>query len=131
MVGPVGGPPDEPAVEVARRHQRDVVEVGAAGKGIVDDHVGARAGVAHVIDGGPHRGRHRAEVDRDVLGLHEQFAARGEQRGRAVGPLLDVGAEGAALQGRAHLVGDAGEAGEEDGKAGRTERHRPSTRRRT
>jgi hypothetical protein len=31
---------------------------------------------------------HRAEVDRDVLGLHHQLAARVEDRGRAVMALL-------------------------------------------
>ena len=61
-----------------------------------------------------HRRRHRAEVHRDVLGLHEQLAVGGEQRGRAVGPLLDVRAERGAAQHRAHLLGDAGEPRDQD-----------------
>ena len=68
-------------------------------------------GVAESIDGGAHRCRHRAEVHGNVLGLHEQFAVGREQRGRAVGPLLDVRAERGAPEHRAHLVGDAGRAG--------------------
>ena len=59
-----------------------------------------------------HRRRHRAEVHRDVLGLHEQLAVGGEQGGRAVGPLLDVGAERGPPQHRAHLLGHAGEPGD-------------------
>jgi hypothetical protein len=45
-------------------------------------------------------GRHRAEVPGNVLGLDEHLAAGREERGEAVGPLLDVGAEGDALQHR-------------------------------
>jgi hypothetical protein len=37
------------------------------------------------------RRRHRAEVDGDVLGLHDQLAMGVEERGRAVAALLDVG----------------------------------------
>ena len=59
-----------------------------------------------------HRRRHRAEVHRDVLGLHEQLAVGREQRRRAVGPLLDVGAERGPAQHRAHLLGDAGQPGD-------------------
>ena len=66
---------------------------------------------AAAVDRGAHRRRHRPEVHRDVLGLDEQLAGRGEQRGRAVGPLLDVGAERGAPQHRAHLLGDPGERG--------------------
>ena len=40
--------------------------------------------------------------------------ARGEQRRRAVGALLDVRAERSAAQHRAHLVGDAGQPRDED-----------------
>ncbi len=67
--------------------------------------------VAERVDGGRHRRRHRAEVHRDVLGLHEQLAVGGEQRGRAVGPLLDVRAERGPAQHGPHLLGHAGQAG--------------------
>ena len=43
----------------------------------------------------------------------------GEERGRAVGPFLDVGAERGAAQHRAHLVGDRREPGREDLQLGR------------
>ena len=105
------------------RHEGDVVEVGAAGEGVVDDDlVAGPDAVAERVDGGAHRRRHRAEVHRDVLGLDEQLADGGEQRRRAVGPLLDVGAEGGAPQHRAHLLGHAGEPGQQDRERGRAER---------
>ena len=44
-----------------------------------------------------------------------------EQRGRAVGPLLDVGAERAALQHGTHLLGDAGEPGDQHLQGGGVE----------
>jgi hypothetical protein len=47
----------------------------------------ARGSSAHRRDGR----RHRAEVDRDVLGLHHELAAGVEQRARRVAALLDVG----------------------------------------
>ena len=50
----------------------------------------------------------------DVLGLNEQLARRSEQRRRAVGALLDVGAERRSAQDGAHLLGDAGEPGDQD-----------------
>ena len=57
-----------------------------------------------------------------MLGLHEQLAVGGEQRGRAVGSLLDVRAERGTAQHRTHLVGHAGEAGDEDLERRRIER---------
>ena len=74
------------------------------------DLLAGRDAAAERVDRGAHRRRHRAEVHGDVLGLHEQLAVGGEQRGRAVGPLLDVRAERGAAQHRAHLLGDAGRA---------------------
>ena len=126
VVGPVGGP----ARRGGRRGGTGVTRVMSLrwvppAKGSLTMTWCAGARVADAVDGGPHRRRHRAEVDRDVLGLHEQVAVGGEQRGRAVGPLLDVGAEGGAAQDGAHLVGDAGEAGQEDGQAGRAEGRAP------
>ena len=48
---------------------------------------------------------HRPEVDRDVLGLGEHFAGGVERRGRAIGPLFDVGRRSRPPQHEAHLVG--------------------------
>ena len=64
-------------------------------------------------DGGDRVG-HRAEVDGDVLGLHDHPAALVEQRGRAVAPLLDVRGEGGADEHRAHLLGDRAQAAADD-----------------
>ena len=60
---------------------------------------------------GGHGLRHRAEVDRDVLGLRDHPALLVEQRRRAVVPLLDVRGERAADQHRSHLLGDRDELG--------------------
>ena len=64
-------------------------------------------------DGGDRVG-HRAEVDRDVLGLGDHPAPRVEQRGGAVPPLLDVRGERGADEDGAHLVGDRAERGAYD-----------------
>ena len=82
--------------------QRDVRQVGAAAVGVVED-----PEVAVVVLLADDRGdgvRHRAEVHRDVLGLHDELAARVEERRRAVVALGDVGRVGRADQDRAHLV---------------------------
>ncbi len=76
VVRAVGDPADQLAAHRHRGHDRDVVEVGAAGEGIVEDHVTE----AHRIgagrrDRGQDRRRHRPEVHRDVLGLGEQLPA--------------------------------------------------------
>ena len=82
MVGAVRGPADEAAVDEARRHESDVVEVGATGERVVEDDLLARRQLDAVcIDGGAHRRGHRAEMHGDVLGLHQQLAAGREQRG--------------------------------------------------
>ena len=52
-----------------------------------------------------------AEMDRDVLGLAQRLAARVEQGGRAVAPLLDVGRMRSADQRLAGLVDDRGHGG--------------------
>ena len=96
-----------------------------AGERVVEDHLLARPQPRRErIDRGAHRRRHRAEVHGDVLGLHEQLAVGGEQRRRAVGPLLDVGAERGPPQHRAHLLGDPGQARDEHLQLGGIERHR-------
>ena len=116
VVGSVGRPAREASVDPARRHERDVVEMGAAHERVVEDHLLARTDAieSEGVDGGPHRRRHRAEVHGDVLGLHEQLALGGEEGGRAVGSLLDVGAEGGPTQDGAHLLGDTRELGDQD-----------------
>ena len=114
---------------MAGRDQRDVVQMGAARERVVEDDVLRPGSIdrAERSDGGVHRGRHRPEVHRDVLGLHEEVAVGGEEGGRAVGPLLDVRAEGGPAQHGPHLVGDAGEPGEQHGKGGRPESRRPES----
>ncbi len=123
MVGPVGGPADEPAVVgEARRHERDVVEMRATGERVVENDLVTRSHpVAQRVDGGPHRSRHRPQMDRDVLRLGQQLPLGGEQRRRTVGPLLDVRRKGGTPQDRPHLVGDAREPRDEDPQRGRIE----------
>ena len=76
-----------------------------------------------MLDGGAHRRRHRAEMHGNVLGLHQQFAVRGEHRRRAIGALFDVGAERSAPQHGAHLGRDTREPRDEDLQGGRIEHH--------
>ena len=89
-----------------------------------ESHVGQmRAARVRVVEDGDladlepephHRGHgvgHRAEMDRDVLGLRNHPAALVEQRGRAVAPLLDVGGEGGTDQDGSHLLGDRPQGG--------------------
>ena len=74
MVRTVRDPPDQLPVDEARRHERDVVQVRAPGERIVQHDLVARARrLPARVDGRPHRGRHRAEVHGDVLGLDEQL----------------------------------------------------------
>ena len=108
--------PTSAVADEARRDERDVVEVRAAGERIVEHDLvaGPRRDPPTASIAAAHRRGHRAEVHRDVLGLHEQLAVGGEQRGRAVGALLDVRAVRGTPQHRAHLVGDAGEPRDQD-----------------
>ena len=50
--------------------------------------------------------RHRAQMDGDVLRLRDHPAACVEQGGGTVAPLLDVGGERGAHEGRTHLFRD-------------------------
>ena len=68
--------------------------------------------------------RHRAEVDGDVLGLRDHSAVGGEERGRAVAPLLDVGGEGGADEHGAHLLRDRAERAAENLELNRHDRVR-------
>ena len=76
----------------------------AAGVGVVEHEGVVRPG-ARQPDGGDGV-RHGSEVNGDVLGLGDQASAGVEERGRAVAALLDVGGEGRADEGGAHLLGD-------------------------
>ena len=127
-MGPVGGPPDEAAVEVARGDEGDVVEVGAAGERVVDDDVAARA-----------RGRRRRRWRPAPTPASSRGApgcARPARAGRrpAVNSAAEqsarslmFGLKARAAQGGAHLLGDAGQPGEEHGEAGRAEAHGRAT----
>ena len=90
--------------ELGPRDERHVGEVRSAGEGIVDDEDIAELGptLAHRRDGL----RHRAQVNRDVLGLRDHSAVGREERRRAVSPLLDVGGERGADEHGAHLLRD-------------------------
>src|SRR5215208_1981705 len=87
-----------------RGDERYVRQVGPAGVGVVYGEDVARLGLA------VHYGRdglwHRAEVDRDVLGLGDHAALRVEERRRAVASLLDIRGVGAPDQDGTHLLGD-------------------------
>ncbi len=110
-MGTVGGERERAALsaEEDRSDQRQVRQMRAAGKRIVD-----RGDVAWAklepFDRGAHGKRSGAEMDRDMGGLRDQFAAAVEQRTREIVALLDVRREAGLAQHDAHLLGDRGEA---------------------
>mmetsp|Transcript_2355 Transcript_2355/g.8378 ORF Transcript_2355/g.8378 Transcript_2355/m.8378 type:complete len:515 (+) Transcript_2355:1483-3027(+) len=65
----------------------------------------------------PHRPLHCAQVDREVRGVRNETSVGTEQSATEVESLLDVGGDGGALEGLAHLLCNAHEAVLEDGEA--------------
>ncbi len=122
--------PTSSVVDEARRHERDVVEVRPPGERVVEHDLltGPHAMFRGCVDRGVHGSGHRAEMHGNVLRLHEQIAVGGEQRGRAVGALLDVGAVRGAAQHTTHLLGDADEARDQHLQRGGVESHGPALR---
>ena len=124
VVGAVGGEAEQRAARPARqdgRDHRDVGQVRAACKRVVED---PRAPLGVVL--AEHRGDgggHRAEVDRDVLGLHDHLAGRVEQAARAVAALLDVRRVRAAHEHGAHLLARRAQRPGDDLQVDRVERH--------
>ena len=112
VVGQVADPGHQPVLMEDGLEQHEVVEVGAAaGMGVVADEHVAGPHVVYVVPGQHVVGdsEQRAEVDRDPLGLRHDPALWVEQRRGAVLPLLDVGREGSADDGAAHLLDDGGQ----------------------
>ena len=101
-VGVVRAADGEP--ESRRRDERDVGQMRPARVRVVQhpDVVRRRVVVHHCGDGFGHR----AEVDGDVLGLHDHAPRAVKERGRAVPPLLDVRRERGADERCAHLLCD-------------------------
>ncbi len=73
VMGAAGGEGDQLALREDRGDDRDVRQVRATAVGIVE-HPRAPRGMILLQDG-RHRGRHRPEVNRDVLGLHHHLPA--------------------------------------------------------
>ena len=86
-------------------------------------------GSGSVLEHGGDRLGHRAEVNRDVLGLRDHAAVGVEQGARAVAALLDVRRAAAADEHDAHLLGDADERADEDRQRHRVGGVRPAHRR--
>ena len=86
----------------------DVVEVGAAEVGVVEDDDVA-GGEVEALEGGGDGGGHGAEVDGDVGGLGDHVAVGVKEGAGVVLALLDVGGEAGAAEGDAHLLGHGGE----------------------
>ena len=74
VVGAAGGEAEQLVAGEHGRDHGDVGQVGAARVGVVED-PGA-TGLVVLVEHGGDRGGHRAEVDGDVLGLHDHLAAR-------------------------------------------------------
>ncbi len=105
-----------------RRDDRDVGQVGAARERVVE-HPRRAVGVVLARDGGDRVG-HRAEVDGDVLGLHDELAVGVEERARGVAALLDVRGVARADQHRAHLLADRAQSAGGDAQRDRVQAHR-------
>ena len=86
----------------------DVVEVGAAKVGVVEDDDVAGVEV-EALEGSGDGGGHGAEVDGDVGGLGDHVAVGVKEGAGEVLALLDVGGEAGAAEGDAHLLGHGGE----------------------
>ena len=116
-----GDPAEQRAVAEERLHEAEIVEVGAAGIGVVEqeDVAGLGAAVAcHLGDDGAHRESHGADEDRQARGaLDERVAGGGVvQAVTGVAGFGDDRVERGAIQRRVHLVGDLGEPAVEDGE---------------
>ena len=98
--------------------------MGAAPEGVIED-----PGLPGPLLEADHRGDgvgHRAEVDGDVLGLHDQLAGGVEEGGRAVVALLDVRRIRRADQRRSHLVAGRAQAADHHLQGDRVERAHPA-----
>ena len=90
-IGPVrahGGKEDEASVTEDRIDDGDVIEVGAAGVGIVEENdVAFLERCAELRHGGAHRPRHRHDMRADIFRLGDDLAVRRKQ---ATGEILGV-----------------------------------------
>ena len=113
MMGAIGDEGLQPAVVEQGRHHGHVGQVGAAEIGIVeDDHVPFLP-----VDAGHDPGHgvgHAPQVHGNVGRLGAETAFGVEHGAGEVEPFANVGGEGRALQHRAHLVADGGQAAGED-----------------
>ncbi len=110
VVGPAGHVAEQAVVEMDRRHQGHVRQMGAAEGRVVGDHHVARL-EGPVGDQLADAETHRAEVDRDVGRVDHQPACGIEQGAREVLALLDIGRDRGPLQHLAHLAGDRSKSG--------------------
>ncbi len=92
----------------------DVGQMRSAAIGIVEQRDIA-GGEAEVGEDGSDGHGHGTEVDGHVVAHGDQFAFGGEDGGGVVAALLDVGREGGAAQGCAHLDSDGVERVADDG----------------
>ena len=114
MVAPVADVADEllpiVGVDVCRRDESDVGQVGAAEVGIVEnDDVSGLQAIRERAEGGLNGSRHGPQMHRLVRGLRHHFGGGIEQRAGKVLALLHVGGVAGALERHAHLLGDGDE----------------------
>ena len=88
---------------VDRLNQRDIREVGATAKRIVDDHYVSRLH-RDVRDGSLHRQRHRAKVHGHMLTLCYHVTIAVEHSAGVISSLFDVRRERCTAQGDPHLL---------------------------
>src|SRR5579875_751580 len=92
-----------------RRNQRNIGQVRAAEKGIIEGNDVTRGKMVEGLERRRHRVRHRAQVNGNMRRLRNQTALRIEDSAREIAPLLDIGRIAATSQYHTHLLGDSGE----------------------
>ena len=109
------GPEQVPPLREDRHEGGEVRQVAAAVVRVVEQEHVARHRLRKGRRDGAHGPGHGAHVDRDVVGLGKEAAARVGERDREVpGRVEDLGVRG-SQHGLAHLLGDGGEPGLQDG----------------
>ena len=97
---------------IATKHRRDDGDIGqmrASGERIVENDDIALPPGSHGAARRRNAGCQRAQMNRNVRGLGDQFAVAIENRARKIEPFFDVGRKPGALERLAHLFGDARE----------------------
>lgn len=96
------------AAEKNPAHRRDVGQMSATAERIIHDGHVARLKIEFLAHG-PHRLRHRTQMDGHMVPHRHRFAMPVIDGARIVAPFLDVDREGGLLEDNPHFVADGGQ----------------------